>query len=298
MTDIIVAGGGPAGLTAALYAVRAGRSVLVLEEAAPGGQINFSPLVENYPGLPASAASSSLRPSPARRRSRGGAGLCPGAGLPPGGGGLCRGDRRRPPPLPRPDPRPWPPGTALWAWRGRRPSPDRGYPTAPCVTAPSIRAGTPPSWGRGHRPAGGPVPFRRVPPGDPDPPPAGVPGQSKAGGAGTDPGQYPPAAGLYTAGPAPGGGQAHRSEGPPGLHRTDPGAPPGRGVRRRGAVPAPPPSGLSWSWTRRAISAPVRTAAPASPASLWPGTAGPRRCASLPPLWATARWPAWPPPGS
>ena len=52
MTDIIVAGGGPAGLTAALYAVRAGRSVLVLEEAAPGGQINFSPLVENYPGLP------------------------------------------------------------------------------------------------------------------------------------------------------------------------------------------------------------------------------------------------------
>lgn len=71
MTDIIVAGGGPAGLTAALYAVRASRSVLVLEEAAPGGQINFSPLVENYPGLPASAASSSLRPSPARRRSRG-----------------------------------------------------------------------------------------------------------------------------------------------------------------------------------------------------------------------------------
>ena len=68
MTDIIVAGGGPAGLTAALYAVRAGRSVLVLEEAAPGGQINFSPLVEN---CPASAASSSLRPSPARRRSRG-----------------------------------------------------------------------------------------------------------------------------------------------------------------------------------------------------------------------------------
>ncbi len=41
MTDIIVAGGGPAGLTAALYAVRAGRSVLVLEEAAPGGQIDL-----------------------------------------------------------------------------------------------------------------------------------------------------------------------------------------------------------------------------------------------------------------
>lgn len=106
------------------------------------------------------------------------------------------------------------------------------------MTAPSIRAGTPPIVGGGDTALpGGPVPLRRVPPGDPDPPPAGVPGQSKAGGAGTDPGQYPPAAGLYTAGPAPGGGQAHRSEGPPGLHRTDPGAPPGRGVRRRGAGP-------------------------------------------------------------
>lgn len=50
--DLIIVGGGPAGLTAAIYARRAGKSVLVLEKAAVGGQIASSPRVENFPGLP------------------------------------------------------------------------------------------------------------------------------------------------------------------------------------------------------------------------------------------------------
>ena len=49
MYDIIVVGAGCAGLTAALYARRADKSVLVLERGTFGGQITFSPKVENYP---------------------------------------------------------------------------------------------------------------------------------------------------------------------------------------------------------------------------------------------------------
>ena len=50
MHDIIIVGGGPAGLTAAVYGLRAGKSVLVIEKAGFGGQIAFSPKVENIPG--------------------------------------------------------------------------------------------------------------------------------------------------------------------------------------------------------------------------------------------------------
>ena len=50
MHDIIIVGGGPAGLTAAIYALRAGKTVLVIEKNGFGGQIAYSPKVENIPG--------------------------------------------------------------------------------------------------------------------------------------------------------------------------------------------------------------------------------------------------------
>lgn len=51
MYDIVIVGAGTAGLSAAIYGVRAGKTVLVLESATYGGQIINSPEVENYPGI-------------------------------------------------------------------------------------------------------------------------------------------------------------------------------------------------------------------------------------------------------
>ena len=51
MHDMIIVGGGPAGLTAAIYGLRAGKTVLVIEKGGFGGQIAFSPKVENIPGF-------------------------------------------------------------------------------------------------------------------------------------------------------------------------------------------------------------------------------------------------------
>ena len=50
--DLIVVGGGPAGLTAALYAAREGIDTLIIERSAVGGQAGVTERIENYPGFP------------------------------------------------------------------------------------------------------------------------------------------------------------------------------------------------------------------------------------------------------
>lgn len=51
MYDVVIVGGGPGGLSAAIYAMRAAMKTILIEKSAPGGQINLSDEVENYPGF-------------------------------------------------------------------------------------------------------------------------------------------------------------------------------------------------------------------------------------------------------
>jgi thioredoxin reductase (NADPH) len=51
-TDLVIIGGGPAGLTAGIYASRSGLNTVVLERGVLGGQVALTPEVENYPGIP------------------------------------------------------------------------------------------------------------------------------------------------------------------------------------------------------------------------------------------------------
>ncbi len=49
--DLIIVGGGPGGLSAGIYAMRAALKTVLIEKGLPGGQVNLTDAVENYPGF-------------------------------------------------------------------------------------------------------------------------------------------------------------------------------------------------------------------------------------------------------
>ena len=58
--DLIIVGGGPAGLAASIYAASEGLRTVVVEQGAPGGQASYSAYIENYPGFPEAMSGSDL----------------------------------------------------------------------------------------------------------------------------------------------------------------------------------------------------------------------------------------------
>ena len=50
--DVVIIGAGPAGIAAAIYTSRANLKVAIIEKEMPGGQVNKTSIVENYPGYP------------------------------------------------------------------------------------------------------------------------------------------------------------------------------------------------------------------------------------------------------
>ncbi|MBR1836095.1 MAG: FAD-dependent oxidoreductase, partial [Kiritimatiellae bacterium] len=79
--NMIVAGGGPAGLSAAIYAGRAGLSPLVFEGVAPGGQLAREERIDNYPGFPDGVSGAELAAAMRKQAERFGARFEPGVEL-------------------------------------------------------------------------------------------------------------------------------------------------------------------------------------------------------------------------
>ena len=73
MYDVVIIGAGPAGLTAAIYTGRALLSTLVIEKAIPGGQLNETDLIENWPGIPEATSAPELMKDLHRQAERFGA---------------------------------------------------------------------------------------------------------------------------------------------------------------------------------------------------------------------------------
>lgn len=61
MYDCVIIGGGPGGITAAIYAIRAGLKTVILEKLGIGGQIALSDIIENYPGFPSLSGSELMK---------------------------------------------------------------------------------------------------------------------------------------------------------------------------------------------------------------------------------------------